>query len=441
MNNMFYETLNVIMKKNIWIWAIAALLMTACSKHDDPIAQEPEQSVTDDDFEGLNGQVVIQLGGGDYIPSSNTTVTRAPISNTTFANGNTIIGVYAASTTGAWNTTGNLLLDNRMAKVTNTERTEAEGADMSKTNADADNPPLVTVPYKISLFNKDGDTEGQVEYYPMMSTKNYAFYGYAPYDKVNNTVTTTTASNVAFNNFNGSQDIIWGKGEAAAINGADIWIKANQAGSGTINGYNAKYIRMLKYHYELNATAANKKTNYPWVPNIKFGHQLVQLKFYVIPATSQSTQDQENASKLFVSNIRIQNHGKPTLAVNTGAITWDGTDELSMFDVTGGATFTDNIRTTTMHPTDDVIVGYLLVKPGQTSYNLLLDISPFKTDNLEDTANKQKDIPVTISFGGKTFDAGCSYNIKLGIYAMQQIEADASLTDWTDKGNVNIDVE
>lgn len=436
---MFYEILITIMKKNIWIWALAAVtLTTACSKDNDPVAQEPEQTVTEDDFESPDGQVVIQLAGGSYMVSPNTTVTRAPISNTTFAAGNTMIGIYAASTTGAWTTADNLLLDNRKAVVTSQVRTEKDGADESKTDEST-----VTSPYKISLYDVTGTTPSKVEYYPMVSNKNFTFYGYAPYNNSYSTIKTAGGATITFTGFNGSEDIIWGKGEANPISAGEIWTADNHETNPTaINGYNAKYIRMLKYHYELNTDETAPKKHYPWVPNITFAHKLVQFKFYVIPATKQSSADKENAKKLFVSNIRLQNHGTPVLSISDGSLTYSGNQELKMRAVNGGSTFTDEELTTSVKPTDNTIVGYLLVKPGETEYNLLIDISPFNNDNSENEDQKQTDIPVRISLGeNQAFEAGSSYNIKLGIYAMQQIEADASLTEWTDKGDVNIDVE
>lgn len=438
---MFYETLITIMKKNIWIWALAAVtLVTACSKNDDPVTPEPEQNVTEDDFESPDGQVVIQLGAGDYTASANTTVTRAPLTNATFA-GNTIIGIYGVSTTGVWTEATNMLLNNRKAKVTDVERNAEQGADVSKTNPDGN--PAVTGPYKISLYNTEGITEGQVEYYPMISDKNYAFYGYSPYN--NTAISSGNSASVAFEDFNGSQDIIWGKSVAPQIKAGSIWAKSDYTPNQTaIDGYNAKYIRMLKYHYELNSVPNHghgTKDNYPWIPNIAFTHKLVQFKFYIVPAKEQSTVDKENAKKLFVSNIRLQNHGIPTLFINDGKITFNGDKPLQMLSVTSGV-FNDTSLKESVHPDDNQIVGYLLVKPGLTEYDLLIDISPFNPNLSENTDQKQRDIPVKIRLSdGHTFDAGCSYNIKIGIYAMQEVEADASLTDWTDKGDVNIDVE
>ena len=47
------------MKKNLWIWAIAALSMAACTSEDVPTT---EQIVTENDWISPDGRVVVQLG-------------------------------------------------------------------------------------------------------------------------------------------------------------------------------------------------------------------------------------------------------------------------------------------------------------------------------------------------------------------------------------------
>lgn len=430
-----------IMKKNIWIWAlVATTLMTACSKNDDPVVEEPEKQVTEDDWVSPDGQVVIQLGGGDYNASANVgTVTRAPLTNSTFANGKTTVGIYAASTTGAWNTTGNLLLENRKALVTPEERNEADGADVSHTSTGT---PAVTAPYKISLYDKVGTAAGCVEYYPMQATKNFTFYGYGPYLDSNTATTTANGATVTFKGFNGSQDIIWNKAEAKTIAAGAIYEKSGTPTTAAINGYNAKYIRMLKFHRELNSQ--NTLENYPWVPNICFTHQLTQLQFYVVPAEKQSTADKTAAGNMRVRNITIKAQGTPTLNILDGTLTASGTTaDLKMMGIDASSNFTDDVSIDDLQPdANGKVAGYLMLIPAN-SYQLELTVVPplagSATGELDET-NAQT-VTLTLSNGNDGFVAGSSYNIKIGIYAMQQVEADASLTEWTDKGNVNIDVE
>lgn len=196
---MFYETLIIIMKKNIWLWALAGLFMVSCSSNDD----EPniERPVTEDDWEGPNGQVVIQLGGGESTATANTTVTRTPITEKTFIG--TEVGVFALATTDAdtpatdWSTEEGALLSNVQGVIS--ALSDNEGSE-ENTN-------------KISLY-KD-EKSGAVYYYPMDNKYDYTFYGYAPFQK-SATVTTSQAT-VQFNDFNGSQDIMWNKAAAPRI--------------------------------------------------------------------------------------------------------------------------------------------------------------------------------------------------------------------------------
>lgn len=413
-----------------YLWTFAALLCLAgCSSSDEPQIEKP---VTEDDFESPDGRVVIQLGAKGADPTADI-MTRTPLSNTKFETGGTTLGVFMAANTGSWTATEVLRLANRKAEVTNQERTAADGADVQTSSA-------VTAPHKITLYDAEGITPGKVEYYPMVSDKDFTFYAYSPY--VASQSVAAGDATVTFSGFNGSQDILWAKAEAPMIPSGAIWEDTGEETTADLTGYNAKYVRKLKYHYELNQTGTPTKQNYPWVPNLVFSHQLVQLQFFVEPAQKQSFADKIKAGKLFVSNIRIAEHGKPSMSVKSGTLTFTGADNLTAFAVTGGSTFTDNTLTSSVHPTADVMVGYLLVKPNQATYKLLVDIAPFKAaDDTEDTDNKQTDIPVTLQLENGNFQAGYSYKIKLGIYAMQEIEADASLTEWQSGEDVKVDIE
>ena len=66
-----------------------------------------------------------------------------------------------------------------------------------------------------------------------------------------------------------------------------IYLKDGVTNDTELTGYNARYIRQLKYHFELNKTP-HDKSDYPWIPNINFEHRLAQLRFSVIPASDQS---------------------------------------------------------------------------------------------------------------------------------------------------------
>ena len=63
------------MKKNLSIWAIAALSMAACTSEDVPTT---EQIVTENDWISPDGRVVVQLGA-ESTPAA--VISRAPIIN------------------------------------------------------------------------------------------------------------------------------------------------------------------------------------------------------------------------------------------------------------------------------------------------------------------------------------------------------------------------
>lgn len=431
------------MKKNIWIWALAATtLFAACSSNDnDSIIENP---VTDNDFEGPNGQVVIQLGGGESVPSANTALSRVPITDDNFTNETTsgtpatTVGIFALATeTSAWTSTDGILLNNVQGIVTKQQRTKKDGADIKTPGQN---------PYKISLYGKDANGTnggyGAVYYYPMKVNYNYSFYGYAPYQATG--VTTTEANHtVIFNNLDGSQDILWQYAEANTIPSGQIRLdKDNQTTNvSALSGYNAKYIRQLKYHNEI---VGESGTTYPWVPNIKFDHKLVQLKFQIIAAKQQASTDKAAAENLTIKDIKIANHGtSATLDFISGAFTCpDVADQhLEMRNINNGV-FEDGKATGSYQPENPDKVtqdnplttrGYLLAKPAE-SYQLQMTIVP-PADATNPSPAEQL---VTITLknnsnnGDNQFKAGYSYNIQIGIYAMQEAMADASLTSWTD---------
>ena len=416
---MFYETLIIIMKKNIWLWALAGLFMVSCSSNDD----EPniEKPVTEDDWEGPNGQVVIQLGGGESTATANTTVTRTPITEETFIG--TDVGVFALATTldadtpaTDWSTTEGALLSNVQGTIS--EQTNTEG---SETGAK-----------KISLY-KNG-ASGAVYYYPMDNKYDYTFYGYAPFQE-NATVTASQAT-VQFNDFNGSQDIMWNKAAAPQIQEGSIYIDedTDEKNSTVITGYKAKYIRQLKYHHDIITNHSKQGKDYKWIPNIEFNHLLTQFTFQVVAAKKQSEADREKAQNMRVKDIKIKYHGsKATLNIISGALTWAGNEDITMLK--NGS---DDIATEGFNPSPDPDggkkVGYLMAKPTDGTTPLELEVTidaPTATSGTAIPATQT--VPVFINTEGG-FKRGTIYNVQIGIYAMQEVQADATLTEWKEFG-------
>lgn len=465
------------MKKNIWIWALAATtLMTACSQDNEPMP-ETTPPVTDNDFEAPDGQLIIQLGGYDDA-SANAVVTRSPIldngSNFFYDLNQTItgtlntLGIFALTDTPTeWSATADIpfedqgvLLNNVQAIATTTKIGVDDGADVTGAN-------LVN---KISLKKSSATGTGSgdfggVYYYPMLSHKNYTFYGYAPFQE--GQTVSSEKTTVVFNNLKGSEDIMFCKASAATIGVDNIYINSAKAtNKDVLEGYNAKYIRQLKYHKELNTPT--DKENYSWIPNLKFKHEMVWLKFSVIAAKEQSKQDKYNAKEnLAVSDIKLleQPQSVSINIVEYGKtpqgtyLTATGTQSLSMLNVTSTGTapdfdytYTDDTASGTYAPEyndtgeesawTDVdspkIIGYLLVPPTTTSYKLQLTVTPAKKDGV--TPDKQT-FTIDVKNGATGFEKGKSYNIRLGIYALQEVEATAELTPWGEDEVVDIPVE
>ena len=333
---MFNQLLTTIMKKNLWILA-AALCMTACSQNEDIVIEQP---VTDSDFESPDGRLIIQLGGIESRIGASVGVTRAPLDKLydDTDGATTQLGIFALATndatnntaitdanrTAAWGDTDNygILLNNVQAAVT--AWPQQGGTDEKPDGLENDKAQ------KITLY-KDNAANG-VYYYPMQKKYDYTFYGYAPY-QADQTISAAKPE-ISFTEFDGSQDIIWKNAAAAPIAPGSIYLKDGITNDTELTGYNARYIRQLKYHFELNKTP-HDKSDYPWIPNINFEHRLAQLRFSVIPASDQSEADRTAVQNMKVKNITIKYHGTTaTLNILTGKLTFTDNGSLLMREAT-----------------------------------------------------------------------------------------------------------
>lgn len=440
---MFYvkNSLLKIMKKNIWIWALAATtLMTACSQDNEPMP-EPTPPVTDNDWISPDGQVVIQLGGVDNA-SANAVVTRAPIesdddffydlSNTLTPVPPNTVGIFAlASDKNGWTDTDNYgILLNNIEGIgdSSSKKGTADGAEKDNLN-------------KITLkATTSASTWGGVYYYPMKNVYNYNFYGYAPY--VTGESVGATDSKVSFTNFNGSQDIMYSEATAASRNVGDLLGYTPKEGETVLNGYNAKYIRVLKYHKE-KINDGETGTSYPWIPNLVFNHQLVWLKFSIVVAQNQSAADKALVvSQLKVKDITLKNHPNSVeldllAQTENERLVWGSTlVSLKMLAPKANTEQAESFVPENSEPT--TVQGYLLVKP-EKSYTVSLTVVPNTKDSGVQPASQTFD--VVLENGTTGFEKGKSYNIRLGIYALQEVEATAELTPWGEDVVVDIPVE
>lgn len=438
-------------KHTLWLCLAAALLAASCSNDDEPVVENPSV-VTDDDWISPDGQVVVQLGG--YAPAmANTTVTRGtgdgPLDGTD-AMTNKNIGVFALANDAtltndvedwATNTTYECLLLNVKGTWTANNSTDPVN---SKEGAK-----------KISLFTPDGGTDGAVYYYPMQGGQNYTFYGYYPYQTTEPEVTATTAKVTITTD--GSQDIIWSKAEAPQIPSNTLWTIDNGGTpikeTSVLDGYNARYIRKIKFHNELvsDQSQYTQQEGDPvaYVPFLKFNHMLTQLKFFVVAAKDQSKEDIENTRELRVKDIKLkQIENTAKLDITQGTIEWSNAGEIDMH-IPGGWTNEGNVaegspgdyKFIPQDPTNPEAAGLAMIKPGETSYTLELTIDAPDTGGAVGTPQTQTVTLNIAQAGDAAFEAGKYYNVKISLYAMQQVEVDATLAEWEEGGEIVTPVE
>jgi len=329
------------MNKKFWLFAAlcAGLSFTACTNDDEPQIEKP---VTDNDWITPDGRVIVQLGGSSSKIADVNTATRAPLTPEK-AHG-TEIGIFALATTQT---------DNETVSPANVDWEEEPGVLLKNikgtfiTEDNEGNP--VYAPKgseenakKITLSNVNGEGVGYLYYYPIDNKYTYTFYGYTPYalntstSLYNVTCDGSTAS-VQYKKFDGSQDIMWDKAIAPIIpKGSTLFLDENNLRDNVLGkdlfGYKSKYIRLLKYHDEIktkeNYTSPSVPT-YNWVPNLALEHQLAQLRFYVVTASKQSSQDKQDmledgAKTLHVTKVNLQSHPTDvTLDIPTGELNWE----------------------------------------------------------------------------------------------------------------------
>lgn len=473
------------MKKNLWIWALAAFSMAACTSEDAPT---PEQVVTENDFESPDGRIVVQLGA-ESTPAA--AISRAPIEGDNIT-ALTELGIFAinrgAEISGTeyeeWpNTINNILLMNVKAQGTET--------------LPLDNS--VNQGRKLTLFDPEATSPGKVYYYPIQGGQNYDFYGYQPRvtleDDVNDDIyheynrTTYDATNKkiqVIKDLLGDVDFITGQADIAPTvkehniyvsEAIDATTNKPKVGEGSdqypveLNGYNAKYIRKIKYNNwiidEWNEANTNNllEGKKPFIPNIKFDHRLTRLNFQIITAEAQAGEgapenDRENATNLSVSDVKLLNsHALAYLTIDrdmpvnyvriTSATTKVEADEtiilspgadLDMIKIQDGDAaeiWEDNeIKPQNYDNESYITAGYLMVPPTDqiTNYNT----KPYQIAlkiKAKDTNGIPQSQDVTVDLKDKEgnllpFEAGKSYNVRIALYAMQEVHVSAELTPW-----------
>lgn len=464
------------MKKNLWIWALAALSMAACTSEETPLPQ-----ITDSDWESPDGRVVVQLGAAS---TATVSVSRAPIKGTNIT-ALKDLGIFALNRgatfeddyldeVGAWLEDNNCLLMN--VKAQGAEASEGSGTEVNSLD------PTINTGKKISLYPSDGTgTAGAVYYYPLQGDYKYDFYGYQP--RTASTVSVAGGKMQVSMTLDGDKDLITGihnpnggdyKGYApqvsetdlydkeATISGNEVTVAPQSTLSGTLEGYNAKYIRKIKYHNWIvdqctgktfDGSAITLKDKQPFVPKLEFVHRLTKLNFQIITAQAQSGagnqgNDREEAKKLKVRDVKLLHvPTQATLTIEpdmTLAFTGDATLDIIKENTGNTTIWNDDIITPQEYVNNGTYVsaGYLMVpevgeEDGVTypQYQIQLVVIA------NDTNGQPKEQTITLDLSANKFLAGKSYNLQIALYAMQEVQVSATLTDWAEPEDVYIPVD
>ena len=495
------------MKKNLWIWALAALSMAACTSEDAP---SQDQVVTENDFESPDGRIVVQLGA-ENTPAA--TISRAPIEGTNI----TVLqdlGIFALNrnTDVEFTTTditGTNWLDNDDCLLVNVKAAGAKGNVNQDGSYQEVDPldPNVNTGKKITLYKADGTGEGgAVYYYPMQGAQNYNFYGYQP--RENGTLGIADGKIQVYMTLDGSQDLITGitnkdlvedevnkKGAPLRVFEKDLYSTeatenssaAKENTNAYIDGYNAKYIRKIKYHNwiidesQKLGNVANRLSDSekkPFIPNLEFVHRLTKLNFQIITAQKEAGDgyedtevdkdeqgdDKLDASKLRVKNVQLRNVKskatltiEPAMTLTFAGVHENGRDTLKMivdntedktlwvYEGEGEATLTDKIipqvyqNVVAPQKPNYKSAGYLMV-PATADRN---DTEPYKISLVviaKDKDGEPKEQTVELELNNE-FLAGKSYNIQIALYAQQEVYVNATLENWVEGDDVYIPVE
>lgn len=440
-------------KKNLWIWAIAALSMAACTSEDVPTT---EQIVTENDWISPDGQVLVQLSA-EGLPAPTANVSRAPITGTDIVALDNL-GIFALARDGNYTvtntpTTPPVLLDNVWAKGQETYTLD------DQIHTDDNGYPLK----RISLYAEKDATNASIYYYPISAAYNYDFYGYFPYQESSNVAKNASDVTVSFDLSNGDIDLITGKAEPAVqIADNNLFIEVNEGvpvvgdANKTWNGYNARYIRKIKYSNELVETYEEAATNngietLRYVPNIKFGHRTTQLRFFVVANDKQASDDKTATQSLRVTDMALK--GVPTEAtwsLTTDKINWSNSTntEIPMQPLETSVWVDNQIQPLAEIPSTQINkdanqAGYLMVAPLE-SYKLALKVHA-PVPNTGSAVPQVQDTEVTIQMKDEAgqvvpFEEGKFYNIYIQLNALQEVLITAELADWVEGDDVFVPV-
>ena len=431
------------MKKNLWIWAIAALSMAACTSEDVPTT---EQIVTENDWISPDGRVVVQLSA-DGLPTPTASVGRAAIVGSDISLLDNL-GIFALdrNNTANYNTNSNndVLLGNIRAKGTTDVTLEP---DLHTYEVRGETQALK----RIRLYNSEANktnNQASIYYYPIQPSNNYNFYGYYPRQEDANVTYGTNTVKVKFAATDGSVDLITGTQEenAPTMVAGSLFVNEdaeNNTNTAALDGYNSKYIRSIKYHnWLLEENIQTEKDKQRFVPNIKFEHRTALLQFFIVANDKQAGaqtppyDDQLQTCSLRVKDLIMEDvNTVATWEVKSNEIEWSTPADLTMQTSDEYSEAWDGAA---MKPADEKDnakqAGYLMVQP-KANYEVTLTVIAPTGDG--DAIPAEQTTTLTIP---TEFKAGYKYNIYIQLYALQQVEISAELVDWVQGEDVFVPV-
>lgn len=189
-------------------------------------------------------------------------------------------------------------------------------------------------------------------------------------------------------------------------------------------------------------------------PNLVFTHLLSRLNFQAkcgsdpIPGTGQDAKDMIKITKIEV--LDVYKTGKlqiiPTESTQQGFTPDAKPTEDPKNNFTVFAESTDAlVPLTALQPVDivtnqDVAVGADLLLYPEQQYNIVIYTEQDKNQDDEIADNEMGQISWTIKLADNApFVAGAMYDINITVYGLEEIFVNATLTAWTDGGEVTID--
>lgn len=384
------------MKKNFLFVMAAAAMLASCSK--DAAVSEPagtgnENGVVDPTDPNSPVKIVLGASNVDASVEVDKKASRAPITTWNA----TEVGIFAlaknATYTGWQQDDGSILLENVKGTI--------------QTGTD-------------SQVIEIGD-----HYYPSSNENFYTFCGYYPYADALPVIDTETSVITTTYTIDGSQDIMWG--QAAVTTPLE-----NTDGEGTLDGYNALYMR---------------KGNGAAAPDIKFDHLLTQLNFNIKKAGDFQSVD---GKQLKVTKIQVNTYNSLDLTIaDKATIGSDVTDKTTVIKPTADAqeAYIPVIKDDTGVKADAVVVdditgsqafgtSMMLYTAGdtQTSYTIKVTLQLG-----DDTENESAPIDITLT-GDAAFKPSNAYNVNITVNGVTEITVNATLGKWVPAGE-SADIE